>query len=86
MANATTTEVKTRERAAKTSNNAKSGDKKPSGDSYVLPVVGVHVPATAVNVGFWGGLVGAAALGVVDPPLAVLVGAGVLVARHARKP
>jgi hypothetical protein len=37
-----------------------------------------------VNAGFWGGLAGAVVLGVVDPPLAVLVGAAVVVARHHR--
>ena len=52
-------------------------------DSYVLPVVGVHLPGKVVNVAFWGGLVGAVALGAVDPPLGILVGAGVLVARHS---
>jgi hypothetical protein len=52
-----------------------------SGD-YTLPIVHVRVPAKAVNAGFWGGLVGAVALGAVDPPLGVLVGAGVLIARH----
>ena len=51
-------------------------------DSYVLPVVGVHIPGNVVNIAFWGGLAGAVALGAVDPPLAILVGAGVLIARH----
>jgi hypothetical protein len=49
---------------------------------YVLPLVHTHVPDAVVNTGFWAGLAGSAVLGVVDPPLAVLVGAGVLVARH----
>ena len=49
---------------------------------YTLPIVHVRVPAKAVDVGFWGGLAGAVALGVVDPPLGVLLGAGVVVARH----
>lgn len=51
---------------------------------YKLPLVGVTVPARVVETGFWGGLLGAAALGALDPPLAVLVGAGVVVARHRR--
>ena len=37
-----------------------------------------------VDVGFWGALVGAAALGAIELPLAALIGAGVLVARHHR--
>lgn len=53
----------------------------PSTD-YVLPVVGVHVPSVVVDAAFWGGLAGAVALGVVKPPLGVLLGAGVVVARH----
>ena len=52
--------------------------------SYELPVVHTHVPARAVEFGFWGGLAGAALLGAIDPPLALLVGAGVVVARHRR--
>jgi hypothetical protein len=51
-------------------------------DSYVVPLVGVRVPGVVVNVGFWGGLGGAALLGAVDPPLALLLGAGVVIARH----
>lgn len=54
----------------------------PEDGSYVMPVVHTHVPARAVEVGFWAGLAGAALLGMVDPPLALLVGAGVVVARH----
>jgi hypothetical protein len=51
-------------------------------NDYVLPVVGVHVPSVVVDVAFWGGLAGAVAVGAVKPPLGVLVGAGVIVARH----
>lgn len=54
--------------------------------SYVVPVVHTHIPAPAVEVGFWAGLAGAALLGIVDPPLALLVGTGVVVARHRRAP
>lgn len=55
--------------------------KAPSND-YVLPMVGVHVPSVVVDAAFWGGLAGAVALGVVKPPLGVLLGAGVVIARH----
>ena len=51
-------------------------------DSFVLPVVHLQVPEVAVNLGFWGALVAAAAVGAVELPLAALIGAGVLVARH----
>jgi hypothetical protein len=54
-------------------------------DQYRLPVVGVRVPAKVVDVGFWGGLTGAALLGAIDPPMAILVGAAVVVARHHAK-
>jgi hypothetical protein len=54
------------------------------GRDYKVPLVGVTVPARLVETGFWGGLLGAAALGALDPPLALLVGAGVVVARHRR--
>jgi hypothetical protein len=54
----------------------------PSGDGYVLPLVGVRLPSTLVNVGFWGGLAGVAVVGVVELPVAAVIGAGVLVARH----
>lgn len=53
---------------------------------YRLPLVHVRVPARAVDLGFWGGLAGAVALGVVEPPLGVLVGAGVVIARHQTEP
>jgi hypothetical protein len=52
--------------------------------AYVLPLVHTHLPPTAVEVGFWGGLALAAALGAVDPAMALLVGAGVVIARHRR--
>ena len=51
---------------------------------YRLPVIGAGLPAGLVEKGFWGVLVGSAVLGAVDPPLAALVGAGVLIARHRR--
>jgi hypothetical protein len=50
--------------------------------SYVLPLVHTKVPSTVVDTGFWGGLGLAVVTGVVDPPLGILVGAGVLIARH----
>jgi hypothetical protein len=74
-------DVKTVEKADEASESQTTA----SSDAYVLPIVGVHVPAAFVNVGFWGGLVGAAALGVIDPPLALFVGAGVVIARHQTK-
>lgn len=49
---------------------------------YVLPLLHAHVPDPVVELGFFAALAATAALGIVDAPLAVLVGAGVLVARH----
>ncbi len=54
------------------------------GHAYVVPVVHLSLPESAVNIGFWSVLVGSVAFGAVDPPLAALIGAGVLVARHRR--
>ena len=54
-----------------------------SGD-FVVPVVHVHLPESAVKLGFYSGLGAAVAIGAVDWPLAVLVGAGVAIARHRR--
>lgn len=51
-------------------------------EGYVVPLVHVRMPEAMVNAAFWGALGGAALLGAVDPPLAVLIGAGVVVARH----
>lgn len=51
---------------------------------FVVPLVHFTVPETAVNIGFWAALGGAAALGAIELPLAALVGAGVVIARHQR--
>lgn len=58
------------------------GPQPAEGDEYVLPLVHTRVPAGAVNAGFWGGLAVAALVGLVELPVAVLVGAAVAVARH----
>jgi hypothetical protein len=49
---------------------------------FVMPIVHVTVPEAVVNAGFWAALGGAAVLGAVELPLAALIGAGVVVARH----
>ena len=51
-------------------------------DGYEVPVIHLRLPERAVNMGFWGALVGSAALGAIDPPLAILIGLGVVIARH----
>jgi hypothetical protein len=51
---------------------------------YVVPLVHTRIPAPVVQIGFWGGLVATVAFGVIDPPLAALLGVGVVVARHRR--
>ncbi len=53
-------------------------------EGYDLPVIGVTLPPRLVEVGFYGALLGSAALGVIDAPLAMLIGAGVVIARHRR--
>ncbi len=54
-------------------------------DSYVMPLIHLHIPRRGVDTGFWVGLGVTTAVGAVDPPLAVLLGAGVLVARHHQR-
>jgi hypothetical protein len=86
MSETTTEAPKARVKAVKTAKaepaTAGASDADTAPDSYVVPLVGMRVPGVVVNVGFWGGLAGAAVLGAIDAPLAVLLGAGVLVARH----
>ena len=81
---ATATKAKS-DSTAKMDENAAGASTEEAADAYVLPVVHVRVPSMIVDVGFWGCLAGAVALGVVDPPLGVLVGAGVVIAHHGRK-
>jgi hypothetical protein len=83
MPETTTAAPKARVKAVKAeAATADESDVDGAPDSYVVPLVGMRVPGVVVNVGFWGGLAGAAVLGAIDAPLAVLLGAGVLVARH----
>jgi len=56
------------------------------GQGYVVPVIHIRMPEPVVNGGFWAALAGAALVGSVDPPLAALIGAGVVVARHRNRP
>ena len=70
--------------ASTTTPKAEAGAKAPDAGDYVLPMVHVQVPKRIVDAGFWGGLAGAVAFGVIDPPVGVLLGVGVVVARHAR--
>lgn len=53
-----------------------------NGDGYVVPLVHTQLPARAVEMGFWGGLVAATVVGALDPPLALILAAGVVIARH----
>lgn len=59
-------------------------DKGSDRSSYVVPVIHTRLPEPLVNVGFFGGLAAAVVVGAVDLPLALLVGAGVVIARHKR--
>ena len=49
---------------------------------YEVPWVHLRLPESLVDGGFWAALAGAALVGSVDPPLAALIGTGVIVARH----
>lgn len=49
-----------------------------------MPLLHVSLPEPAVDVGFVGVLAASVALGVVDLPLAALIGTGVLIAKHHR--
>ncbi len=51
---------------------------------FVVPLVHVRLSEPVVNLGFYGGLAAAVALGAVDLPVGVLVGVGVAIARHRR--
>jgi hypothetical protein len=57
----------------------------PKRDGYVVPVVHARIPEPVVDLGFFGLLAGTVAFGAVDAPLAALIGAGVLLARHRGK-
>lgn len=51
----------------------------------MVPLVHTRLPARGVEVGFWTGLAAATLVGAVDPPLALLLAAGVVIARHRRR-
>lgn len=51
---------------------------------YEVPIIRASVPERLVDGGFWAALAALAVTGAVDPPLALLLGAGVVVARHRR--
>lgn len=52
------------------------------GADYEVPLVHVRVPRRLGEAAFWVGVVGAVAAGAVELPVAGLVAAGVIVARH----
>jgi hypothetical protein len=82
----TSTEApKGKHKVTKTAPASTGADRHEERDGYVVPLVGVRVPGAVVNVSFWGGLSAAALLGAIDPPLAVLLGAGVVIVRHGSK-
>jgi hypothetical protein len=53
-------------------------------DRYVMPIIGISVPAKIVEKGFFAALIASVALGTVDPPLGLLIGTSVLIARHRK--
>jgi hypothetical protein len=70
-------------RAAVTKLQTSADNGQPPGD-YVVPVIHIHLPESVVRIGFYSGLAAAVAAGAVDLPLALLVGVGVVIARHRR--
>ena len=88
MATSTTSTATTqaaRKRLAATASDQHSkpaADRTPEG--YVVPFVHTRIPAPVVQVGFWAGLAGTVAFGVIDFPVAALLGVGVVVVRHRR--
>jgi hypothetical protein len=79
--NASEAETKARPRASRNGHATAVHD---GHDAFVMPIVHVSLPESAVTLGFWTVLVGSVALGAVDLPLAALIGTGVLIARHHR--
>jgi hypothetical protein len=79
-------EPKKRSRSGYQSNDALSpnGQATDTSGDYIVPIVHVHLPDAIPTIVFWAGLTAAIGLGVVDPPIGVLIGAGVVVARHQR--
>ena len=72
-------------RAAESSSRSPAPPPEPVSDGgFVVPLVHVRLSEPAVNLGFYGGLAAAVALGAVDLPVGVLVGVGVAIARHRR--
>ena len=53
-------------------------------DTFELPITHTRLSAGVVNATFWGGLAATVLVGAIDPPVAIVVGAGILIARHHR--
>jgi hypothetical protein len=59
--------------------------KEVSGHSgYRIPFLNIGIPDSLVEIGFYSTLAVTAAMGTIDPPLAALIGIGVLIAKHRR--
>ena len=85
MATPQTGRTKTAIRAVPTTGGAKKAGGPPAsvGDAdYVVPVLQLHLSERKVNLAFWSTLAATAVLGILDLPVAVLVGGAVVVARH----
>lgn len=61
------------------------GEARATSDDYVLPIVHARLPRELVHVGFVTAAVGAVAAGVIELPAAILVGLGIVIARHGRR-
>ncbi|HUY85892.1 MAG TPA: hypothetical protein VMU77_02155 [Acidimicrobiales bacterium] len=67
--------------ASRNGNSAVVADELPP-SGYEFPILHFRLPEKVVDVGFWAALAGTSLVGIIDPPLAILIGIGVLVARH----
>lgn len=57
---------------------------KKSDGCYRVPIINTVLPNRLVEAGLFGALIGTAVLGIVDAPVAALIGAGVIVIRHRK--
>ncbi|MGI8493095.1 MAG: hypothetical protein ACR2KC_06490 [Acidimicrobiales bacterium] len=75
----------TRQTRVTSKSSSRNGASAAARQDYELPILRARVPEAVGNMAFWAGLAGSVVIGAVELPLAALVGAGVVVARHTRR-